>query len=165
MVSIICWIKHVIESRPYLKIYLLPIDCTHWLRVVWWLGDGWDWGWCGRCDGWSKEQKIRICQGKIKKQQVKQVNKAIPHPHIASSPRLLSIKDARGNGRGEGGRWTFNVAIRPSWCWHECKRWWVVFIHKKINWYLLTLLLLHIVVKGTTKMCVQIVRQIANCRG
>jgi hypothetical protein len=110
MVSIICWIKHVIESRPYLKIYLLPIDCTHWLRVVWWLGDGWDWGWCGRCDGWSKEQKIRICQGKIKKQQVKQVNKAIPHPHIASTPRHLSIKDAPGIGCGEAGRWTVTAS-------------------------------------------------------
>ncbi len=38
-------------------------------------------------------------------------------------------------------------------------------IHKKINHYLLTLLLLHIVAEGTTKMCVQILRQIANDRG
>jgi hypothetical protein len=30
-------------------------------------------------------------------------------------------------------------------------------IHKKINHYLLTLLLLNIVVEGTTEMCVQIV--------
>jgi hypothetical protein len=38
-------------------------------------------------------------------------------------------------------------------------------IHKKINHYLLTLLLLHIVAKGTTKMYVQILCQIANDRG
>ena len=38
-------------------------------------------------------------------------------------------------------------------------------IHKKINHHLLTLLLLHIVVEDTTKMCVQILRQIANDRG
>jgi hypothetical protein len=38
-------------------------------------------------------------------------------------------------------------------------------IHKKINHYLLNLLLLHIVAEGTTEMCVQILRQIANDRG
>jgi hypothetical protein len=37
-------------------------------------------------------------------------------------------------------------------------------IHKKINHYLLTLLLLHIVAEGTTKMYVQILCQIANDR-
>ena len=44
-------------------------------------------------------------------------------------------------------------------------RWWVIFIHKKINWYLLTLLLLHIVVESTTEMCVQLVCWIVNDRG
>ena len=38
-------------------------------------------------------------------------------------------------------------------------------IHKKINWYFLTLLLLHIVVEGTTEMCVILVYRIANNRG
>ena len=98
----------MLESRPYPKIHLLPIDCTHWLRVVRWCGDGWDWGWCGRCDGWSNERKIRICQGKIKKQQVKHVNKAIPHPHIASTPRRLSIS--------EGERWTVKSALPRGRC-------------------------------------------------
>ena len=39
------------------------------------------------------------------------------------------------------------------------------FIHKKINRYQLTLLLLHIVVEGTTEMCVQLVCSIANDKG
>jgi hypothetical protein len=38
-------------------------------------------------------------------------------------------------------------------------------IHKQINHYLLTLLLLHIVAEGTTEMCVQILCQIANDGG
>jgi hypothetical protein len=38
-------------------------------------------------------------------------------------------------------------------------------IHRNINWYFLTLLLLHIVVKGTTEMCVILVCRIANNRG
>ncbi len=81
------------------------------------------------------------------------------HPHIASAPRRLSIKDARGIGCGEGGRWMVkSVALQG-----RDSKWF--FIHKKINWYFLTLLLLHIVVQGTTKMCVQIVRQIAYGRG
>ena len=33
------------------------------------------------------------------------------HPHIASAPRRLSIKDARGIGCGEGGRWMVKSVV------------------------------------------------------
>jgi hypothetical protein len=87
------------------------------------------------------------------------------YPHIASAPHGRCIKDARGLdvvkegvGRctvdGTAGRRDDIDEMVSNTC-----------IHKKINHYLLTLLFLHIVAEGTTKMCVQILHQIANDRG
>ena len=91
----------------------------------------------------------------------------ISHPHIASAPRRRCIKDARGIGCGEGGRWTVKSVAprgRRDVDANASDGEWF-FIHKKINRYQLTLLLLHIVVEGTTEMCVLLVYQIANNRG
>jgi hypothetical protein len=91
----------------------------------------------------------------------------ISHPHIASAPHHQCIKDARGmdvlkEGVGQCD-WMLPWGCRDVDANASNGEWF--FIHKKINWYLLALLLLHIVVEGTTEMCVQLVCWIANDKG
>jgi hypothetical protein len=69
-------------------------------------------GWCGSCDGSSHEASADLNLVEVRSNhQAKHVNKAMSHPHIAFSPRRLSIKDAQGIECGEGGRWTVDGEV------------------------------------------------------
>ena len=116
--------------------YLTFFHCTPSSEIYIWAmwfehrGDGWDWGWCGRCDGWRNEESNFTRWDKINK--LNMLVNTTSHLHIVAALCLRCIKDAPEVNCGESGRWTVkSVAPRPSWCRHQHKWWWVIFIQKR----------------------------------